>query len=325
MHRRPMMNRPEFDPTANIELVMNGKAGHSDAGTTREVIEAGLRDARRRGTVHFAAPGELSRVAQEAAARAVASHSAVVAVGGDGTINTVAQAAHGAGCVMGVIPEGTFNYFAREHRAPTEAADALRWLLDGRPEPVQISAINDQVFLVNASLGLYPDLLQDRETWKGRFGRSRLVALGAGMSTLLRARQRLRLSIEWEGKLRKVRTLTLFVGNNQLQLEQLGLSETGTGAEGSTSDGQITAVILKPVGALAMIGLMLRGALGQLGEADSIERIVCPRLVITPSNMFGPRTVKVAYDGEVSWMNAPLTLRVLPEPLWLLKAGSRTS
>ncbi|MBC7563035.1 MAG: hypothetical protein H7305_08970 [Gemmatimonadaceae bacterium] len=189
---------------------------------------------------------------------------------------------------------------------------------------VQTSAINDQVFLVNASLGLYPDLLQDRETWKGRFGRSRLVACGAGMSTLLRARQHLHLSIEWEGKLRKVRTLTL-VGNNPLQLEQLGLSETGRGAEESTADGQITAVILKPVGALAMIGLMLRGALGQLGEADSIERIVCPRLVITPSNMFGSRTVKVAYDGEVAWMNAPLTLRVLPEPLWLLKAVSRTS
>ena len=106
---------------------------------------------------------------------------------------------------MGVILEDTFNYFAREHRAPTEAADALRWLLDGRPEPVQKSAIN-----------------------------------------------------------------------------------------------------------------------GQLGEVDSIERIVCPRLVITPSNMFGPRTVKVAYDGEVAWMNAPLTLRVLPEPSWLLKAVNRT-
>ena len=96
-------------------------------------------------------------------------------------------------------------------------------------------------------------------------------------------------------------------------------------AEESTADGHITAVILEPVDALAMIGLMLREALGQLGEADSIERIACPRLVVTPSDMFGPRTVTVAYDGEGAWMNAPVTLRVLPEPLWLLMAVRRTS
>jgi hypothetical protein len=29
--------------------------------------------------------------------------------------------------------------------------------------------------------------------------------------------------------------------------------------------------------------------------------------------------VKVAFDGEVEWMNSPLTIRVLPKPLWLLK------
>ena len=124
--------------------------------------------------------------------------------------------------------------------------------------------------------------------------------------------------------MREKRTLTRSVDSNQLQLEQLGLKKTGTGAEGSTSDGQITAVIFKPVGALAMIGLMLREALGQLGEADSIEGIVCPRLVVTPSNTFGRRIVTMAYDGEVAWANAPLTLRVLPEPLWLLTAVRRT-
>ena len=314
------MARPLFNAAAPLQFVLNGKAGHSDSDATREVIESGLREAGRAGTVLFAAPGELPQVARAGAAKALAEGSAVVAVGGDGTINTVAQAAHGAGCAMGVLPEGTFNYFAREHGAPTDTADALRWLLDARPEPVQISAINEHVFLVNASLGLYPDLLQDRERWKARFGRTRLVAFTAGMATLLGAQSYLRLSIEWEGKLREVRTLTLFVGNNQLQLEQLGLSETGTKREGAAADGHITAVILKPIGTLAMVGLMLRGALGQLGDADGIERFVCRKLVVDPSRTWSRRRVKVAFDGEVSWMISPLTIRVLPTPLWLLKA-----
>ena len=314
------MDQPRFQSSAPLRFVVNGKAGSSDADATREVIESTLRDAGRAGEVLFAAPGELARVAREAAAQVLADGSAVVAVGGDGTINTVAQAAHAAGCVMGVIPKGTFNYFAREHGAPLETPEALRWLLAAQPEPVQISAINEQVFLVNTSLGLYPDLLQDRETWKARFGRSRLVAFGAGMATLLRAQRRLKLSIEWAGQQREVRTLTLFVGNNRLQLEQLGLGNAEQPSEGAAARSQITAVILKPIGTLAMLGLMLRGALGQLGEASGIERFACQSLVVKPSRLLGRRQVKVAFDGEVGWMRSPLTIRVLPQPLWLLKA-----
>ena len=313
------MERPPFNVAAALQFVVNGKAGSSDADATRDAIESGLREAGRTGTVRFAAPGELARVAREGAAKALADRSAVVAVGGDGTINTVAQAAHAAGCAMGVLPEGTFNYFAREHGAPADTAEALRWLLDARPEPAQVSAINERVFLVNASLGLYPDLLQDRERWKARFGRSRLVAFGAGMATLLRAQDYLRLAIESNGIRREMRTLTLFVGNNQLQLQQLGLSDTGQQQEGAAADGHITAVILKPVGTVAMLGLMLRGALGHLGDAASIEHFVCQKLVVSPSLAFGRRRVKVAFDGEVSWMISPLNIRVLPKPLWLLK------
>ena len=313
------MERPRFDAAAALQFVVNGKAGSSDADATRDAIESGLREAGRAGTVLFAAPGELARVAREGAATALADGSAVVAVGGDGTINTVAQAAHAAGCAMGVLPEGTFNYVAREHGAPTDTAEALRWLLDARPEPAQVSAINERVFLVNASLGLYPDLLQDRERWTARFGRSRLVALGAALATLLRAQDSLRLWIEWDGKLREVRTLTLFIGNNRLQLEQLGLGDTGAQAAGEAADGNVTAVILKPIGTMAMVRLMFRGALGQLGEASGIEHFVCHKLVVEPTRTFGRRRVKVAFDGEVGWMSSPLTIRVLPTPLWLLK------
>ena len=125
-------------------------------------------------------------MATEAATLAVARGTAVVAVGGDGSLNTVAQAAHAAGCPMGVIPYGTFNYFARTHGIPTDPAAAVRLLLDAHPSPVQVAALNNRLFLVNASLGLYPELLQERETFKARFGRSRWVAFVAAGATLLR-------------------------------------------------------------------------------------------------------------------------------------------
>lgn len=66
-------------------------------------------------------------------------------------INAVAQAAHAQGCALGVLPQGTFNDFARTHGTPADAQQAVQMLLTCEPLPVQVGLINDHVFLVNAS------------------------------------------------------------------------------------------------------------------------------------------------------------------------------
>jgi len=227
------------------------------------------------------------------------------------------------GCAMGVVPQGTFNYFARTHGIPAEPAEAVAVLLAAAPVPVRVAAINDRVFLVNASLGLYPDLLEDREAFKARFGRSRWVAMWAGAVTLLRAQRQLSLHIERSSGVRDVRALTLFVGNNRLQLEQLGVAPPSP-VEGAATeaepDERITAVMLKPIGTLAMLRLMLHGAMGNLGDAQSVERFDFRHLVVRPG-FTGRRGVKVAFDGEVTRMQAPLDFRVLDQPLYLMKPG----
>ena len=215
---------PPQDPAAPLIFIINAASGRSDAETKRAVIEQALQAAGRTGELRFTRPADLPRVAREASTTALATRSAVVAVGGDGTINAVAQAAHAAGCAMGVVPLGTFNYFARTHGISTEPAQAAQMLMQAVPTPVQVGTVNGHVFLVNASLGLYPVLLEDRETYKARFGRSRWVALGAACLTLLRFHRQLRLQIDQGGVVRNVRTPTLFVGNNRLQLQQVCVS-----------------------------------------------------------------------------------------------------
>jgi len=308
---------PEVDPASPLQFVINAAAGSGAADTKREVIETALRAAGRRGDLLFSGPAELALVAQQAATQAIATRTAVVAVGGDGTLNTVAQAAHAVGCAMGVVPQGTFNYFARTHGIPADPAEAARLLLGWTPAPVQAAAVNDHVFLVNASLGLYPDLLEDREAYKARFGRSRWVAFWAASATLLRAQRQLRLHIEIGGKARDVQALTLFVGNNRLQLQQLGAEPEDTLA-GTPGDGSMAALMLRPIGTLSMIRLMLHGAMGKLGEAQSVERFEFEHMVVRPTLAPGRRGVKVAFDGEVTRMRAPLDFRVLGKPLYLL-------
>lgn len=309
---------PEIDPASSLQFIVNAAAGSSDAEAKREVIEAALQAGGRRGDLLFCNPAELSHMSYQAATRATATRTAVVAVGGDGTLNTVAQAAHAAGCAMGVVPQGTFNYFARTHGIPADPADAVRQLLCSVPAPVQVAGINDRVFLVNASLGLYPDLLEDREAYKARFGRSRWVAFLAGCATLLRAQRRLRLRIEMGGKARDMQTLTLFVGNNRLQLQQFGAEPEDTLA-GTPGDGTMAALVLRPIGTRSMLGLMLHGAMGRLGEAAGVERFEFQHLVVRPTLPQSRSGVKVAFDGEVTMMRAPLEFRVLAKPLYLLK------
>jgi diacylglycerol kinase family enzyme len=309
---------PEMDVASPLQFVINAAAGSNDARVKREVIEAALRDGGRQGDLLFCSPAELSGLAHRAATKAIATRTAVVAVGGDGTLNTVAQAAHAAGCAMGVVPQGTFNYFARTHGIPADPADAVRHLLRSVPSPVQVAGINERVFLVNASLGLYPELLEDREAYKARFGRSRWVAFVAACATLLRAQRRLRLHIEMGGKARDLQALTLFVGNNRLQLQQFGAEPDDTLA-GTPGDGTMAAVVLRPVGTLSMIGLMLHGAMGRLDEAAGVERFEFEHLVVRPALLRGRSRVKVAFDGEVTMMRAPLDFRVHAKPLYLLK------
>lgn len=309
---------PRMDPAAALLFVINASSGAHDIDAKCAVIESALAASGRRGDLLVCRPHELQRVATEAAATARDRGTAVVAVGGDGSLNTVAQAAHAAGCAMGVIPYGTFNYFARTHGIPTDPAEAALMLLHASPNPVQVAAINDRLFLVNASLGLYPDLLQDREAYKARFGRSRWVAFLAAFATLLRAQRRLRLHIETGQSARDVQTLTLFVGNNRLQLAQLGAEPTDTLA-GTPGHGSMAAVMLRPIGTLAMIRLMLHGAMGRLGEAAGVESFEFHHMVVKPRLAPARKEVVVAYDGEVARMRSPIDIRVLDKPLYLLQ------
>jgi diacylglycerol kinase family enzyme len=292
-------------------IVMNTGSGSRDAAATEATVRGVLAQAGRRHDLWRAHdPRQLPMLAQRAVDQAQQQQGVVVAAGGDGTINAVAQVVLKSGRPFGVLPQGTFNYFSRTHGIPLDTAEATRALLDALVRPVQVGLLNDRVFLVNASLGLYPKLLEDREAYKQQFGRHRLVALWAGVVTLLRAHRPLRMRLEHAGEVRVMRTSTVVVGNNPLQLQQLGLPEAR-----AVQQGQLAAIAVRPVGPLAMVGLLLRGALGRLGDADHVVTFAFERLTIWP---YGRRRLKVAMDGEVAWLDTPLVFQVAPHPLPLL-------
>lgn len=302
---------------APLFIVLNVGSGKHDAAEVRREIEAALSGAQRRFSLHeVESADDLSATAQRAVEEAKRSGGVVVAAGGDGTINAVAQATLGSGCAFGVLPLGTFNYFSRAHGIPSELPAACRILHESRPLEVQVGLVNDRVFLVNASIGLYPQLLEEREQAKAQLGRSRLVAFAAALRTLFTFRRNLLLEIESGGSKRRIAAETLFVGNNRLQLERVGIAESE-----QVEQRKLAVVALEPVGALGMLGLLARAIIGRLGEAKPITSFALEKLLVR--SRVGQRRLKVATDGEVTRMATPLLFRVAPYPLLLLRPAER--
>lgn len=309
---------PRHDNADPLFVLLNAASGHGDAAIAERTIRNVLESAgRRHELVVVTDPRAMRETAEHVTALGIEQRGAIVAAGGDGTINAVLQAAHRSGRPFGVIPQGTFNYFGRTHGISEDTEAAARGLLDAVIRPIQFGLVNDRVFLVNASLGLYPDLLERREDDKRKFGRSRLVAWWSGLATLLREHRQLVIDIAHEDHAEAtgdiVRTTTLFVGNNVLQLQSIGIAEAEV-----VEHGELAAIVLRPVGPLAMLGIALRGAMGSLGDSDDVRSFGLTRMTVRPWLRYGRRRVKVATDGEVTTLATPLVFRVSPIALPLL-------
>jgi diacylglycerol kinase family enzyme len=303
-------------PNAHFFIVLNAGSGHAETAERRAIIESVLSAAGRQFKLKIVdQPDTIDAIAAEAAQAAAQAGGVLVAAGGDGTINAVARQAVTHRCAFGVLPQGTFNYFARTHGIPEDLTEAVHALLAARLHPVQVGMVNDQVFLVNASIGLYPKLLEEREIDKKHFGRSRLVAALSALKTILSPHRRLRLVLLIDGKLHRLRTATFFVGNNRLQMEQVGIPPLTAALE----DGRLAAVAPRTKGKFGMLWLALHGALGRLGQADQLAAFSFTQMEVKVLTLSRRRRIKVATDGEVTRVKSPLEFKVLEDQLLLLK------
>ncbi len=308
--QRPGTEAQSLTGQEPLFIVLNTGSGRGDAQVLQDTIRGILDEAGRRYTLMpVDDPTRLTETAQSAVKRAQHEQGVVIAAGGDGTLNAVAATVLGKGVPFGILPQGTFNYFGRAYGISQDTDVALRGFLQGHIQPVRVGQLNGRLFLVNASLGLYPTLLEDREAYKQRFGRSRLVALWSGVVTLLRAPRQLRLQLEEKGQVSDLRTPTLVVGNNKLQLEHVGIESEDLDRD------RLVAMTVKPVGTLALYGLLLRGLFSRLGEAEHVISFGFHRMTV---RIRGRHRVKVAMDGEISWMNTPLEFKVADEKLPLV-------
>ena len=243
---------------------------------------------------------------QAAALRAVkAGYTILVAAGGDGTVSAVASIAAAHGAVMGVLPFGTMNHFARDLDIPLDLDAAAANLRCGRVATVDVGDVNGRTFVNNSSLGLYPRLLWEREQDERR-GRRKWTAFALAAARVWREYRRITVSIEGRGYRRRVRSPFVFVGNNQYAIHEGRID-----ARSSLRDGVLQLCMAPDADRSHMTRIVLAAIAGRLGTVTGFESLTTTALTITASS----RRVGVSLDGELTVLEPPLRYTIRPQAL----------
>lgn len=246
---------------------------------------------------------ELDAAAREAVTQ---DFDAIVAAGGDGTIMTVAGTLMDAGTRFGVLPFGTFNYFARGLGIPEDPRGAAEVILGGATRRVSLAEVNGQVFLNNTSLGIYPAILRAREDVYARWGRRRVAAHWSAAKTFVRFQRPLFLTIRADGQEHRVRTPLLFVARSAYQLESFGLA----GAD-CVAQGRFAVYVAPDTGRAGMVAKALRLVRKTMIQGRDFDLVCADEVTIATRS----RHLTVACDGEKIRMRTPLRLRIHPDAL----------
>ncbi len=147
----------------------------------------------------------------------IAEHGAtvdcVVAAGGDGTMNGVADGVIQTGLPLGVLPMGTANDLARTLGIPTDLDAAAAVIAGGRLQRIDVGEVNEHAFFNVASIGLSAELAAGlTPERKRRFGR--LAYALTAINVLARARPFSATIVTRSGETR-VKTLQIAVGNGR--------------------------------------------------------------------------------------------------------------
>jgi YegS/Rv2252/BmrU family lipid kinase len=290
-----------------VFVIINAHSGCGNDAALAQRVRGLFTTAGVEAEVHLAHGGNaIAAIIADAITRRV---DAVIAAGGDGTVSAVAGALAGGQIALGVLPLGTLNHFARDLGLPMDLEAAVRQIAAGLTMRVDVGEVNGRVFVNNSSLGLYPDIVHDREQQQRRFGRSKWLALFWATIAALRKYPFMDVCIFLQGERHLRRTPFVFIGNNEYQMEGLALGERRR-----LNGGHLSLYAAQRPGRLRLIQLALRALTGRLKSARDFDLMRATAIVVESHH----HHLRVAIDGEIMIMKPPLHYRIRPSDLNVL-------
>jgi YegS/Rv2252/BmrU family lipid kinase len=292
---------------ASLALIVNAGSGAGRGSPDGAQVAALCRSHGLDARVHLLSRGgDLDALLAQALA---AAPDVLVAAGGDGTVNAVAAAAIANDLPLGVLPLGTLNHFARDLAIPADLEDAVRVLAAGHERRVDVATANGDLFLNNASIGLYATIVVDRERQQRRLGRGKWSALLRATIAALRDPEPFEATIRVDDRELRRRTPFLFVGNNDYEVQG-----ADSGKRARLDDGTLSLYVLHPRTAFGLLWLALRTLLRGTAGARDLDAFAVESVVVESRQA----RLQVARDGEVGMLDAPVRFAVRPRALRVL-------
>jgi YegS/Rv2252/BmrU family lipid kinase len=247
-------------------------------------------------------PGHATEIARDAVADGCLR---VIAVGGDGTVNEVAQALVHTPAAMALVPCGSGNGLALHLRIPRRLADALELAVGntGRVAEIDTGVANALPFVNAMGMGLDADVGR-------RFNRLTRRGLPAYARTALAAflgRRNERCFVTFGGQREAIDALLIAVANS----DQYG-NNAKIAPHARVDDGVLDLVAVRPVGVLAACALGARLFLGSIDSSRHVRRIGGARFVIER-----PAPGVIHTDGETHETGSVVEIDVRPRSLRL--------
>ena len=276
------------------------------AGAIRDFISARALDA------DFAiteGPGHATELAREAVH---GGHEVIVAVGGDGTMNEVAQALLNTPAALALVPCGSGNGLALHLGLPRSPLAALQLAAGSgrRIVAVDTGTANGRPFFNAMGLGLDADVSHRFN----RLSRRGLPAYARTAWNVLRELRSERCAIACGNVRETLDTMLIAVANS----DQYGNNaRIAPGAR--VDDGALDLVAVRPVGFVGAAGMAARLFLGNIDASRHVRRLRAPRFVI---ERMAPGLIHT--DGETHATDAVVEVQVQPRSLRVvIPAASR--
>jgi diacylglycerol kinase family enzyme len=280
-----------------IVVIVNAGAGLGYCGGWTAALEEKFRSQGVEPDITLAKSGDEMIARAERAVKEGAP--VVVAGGGDGTINAVASVLAGTETRLGVLPLGTLNHFAKDLKIPLDLDAAVANVVHGETGKVDVGEVNGRIFLNNSSLGIYPDIVRDREKQQKHLGRGKWPAFGRAMFAALRRFPFLNVRLKINGDEHLRRTPFVFIGNNEY-LQGLTL-----GARERIDSGKLCLYVAQKPTRLGLLRYAAHALFGKLEAARDFDVLSASSLEIETRH----HHLRVATDGEVTLMKPPLCYR----------------
>ncbi len=285
-----------------IAIILNNGAGKNDEQQLRsKILEILETSGREFNIININSSKDFLSRCDSIVRSSKQTNTLVVAAGGDGTINAIATLCYKYQVTLGIIPLGTFNYFARNLLIPTDISEAVKTVITGAIKPVSVGLVQDKVFLNNASFGFYTKMILQREEATSKFGRIRIVAAFSTVLSLLKRQKIFTIKINSDGHEEFLKVSMVFVGNNTLQLENLGLDVASC-----TSNNKLGVIIMKRINFLGTLRILWHSLIRNLTDEPRLRKFCSDNFTVETKE----KNIKLVIDGEIINCDTPLHFRI---------------